>query len=339
MASTELHWHRVAGPDELPEGRVTTVAAGHKSVALDALRRRSSPRSTTTARTRAARSARARSRTACCAARGTATTTARSTATRRAVRRRGDDVPARDPRRRGLRRRRAEDAARAHRLRRDGRDDGQLGRAARLRHGRPLQPRPRRRAAPPGGGRASSTYIGIRHEGAAAFAASAYGKLTGRPAACLTIAGPGRHQPADRPVGREGRPRAGARAHRPGRRRRCSARAPSRRSTCAARSARSPRWSQTVLPEQPPRRARSTLACKHATARAATSRTWSSPTRCRRCPAPRTRRPARPTGRIADARDRARPRSRSARRVARLARRAAAGDHRRPRRALRHGRA
>jgi thiamine pyrophosphate-dependent acetolactate synthase large subunit-like protein/nitrite reductase/ring-hydroxylating ferredoxin subunit len=33
--------------------------------------------------------------------------------------------------------------------------------------------------------------IGIRHEGAAAFAASAYGKLTGRPAACLAIAGPG----------------------------------------------------------------------------------------------------------------------------------------------------
>ncbi|MFN3132583.1 thiamine pyrophosphate-dependent enzyme [Roseibium sp.] len=34
-------------------------------------------------------------------------------------------------------------------------------------------------------------YIGIRHEGAAAFAASAYGKLTGKPAGCLTIAGPG----------------------------------------------------------------------------------------------------------------------------------------------------
>src|SRR3954452_9117327 len=34
-------------------------------------------------------------------------------------------------------------------------------------------------------------FIGIRHEGAAAFAASAYAKLTGRPAACLTIAGPG----------------------------------------------------------------------------------------------------------------------------------------------------
>lgn len=35
------------------------------------------------------------------------------------------------------------------------------------------------------------TYIGIRHEGAAAFAAGAYGKLTGRPAACFAIAGPG----------------------------------------------------------------------------------------------------------------------------------------------------
>ncbi|MEL7262468.1 MAG: thiamine pyrophosphate-binding protein [Pseudomonadota bacterium] len=34
-------------------------------------------------------------------------------------------------------------------------------------------------------------YVGIRHEGAAAFAASAYGKLTGHPAGCLTIAGPG----------------------------------------------------------------------------------------------------------------------------------------------------
>jgi thiamine pyrophosphate-dependent acetolactate synthase large subunit-like protein/nitrite reductase/ring-hydroxylating ferredoxin subunit/CDGSH-type Zn-finger protein len=34
-------------------------------------------------------------------------------------------------------------------------------------------------------------YIGIRHEGAAAFAASGYAKLTGRPAACMSIAGPG----------------------------------------------------------------------------------------------------------------------------------------------------
>jgi RNA polymerase sigma-70 factor (ECF subfamily) len=39
--------------------------------------------------------------------------------------------------------------------------------------------------------RGELTYIGIRHEGAAAFAASAYGKLSGRPAACFAIAGPG----------------------------------------------------------------------------------------------------------------------------------------------------
>jgi len=34
-------------------------------------------------------------------------------------------------------------------------------------------------------------FIGVRHEGAASFAASAYGKLTGKPAACFAIAGPG----------------------------------------------------------------------------------------------------------------------------------------------------
>ena len=40
-----------------------------------------------------------------------------------------------------------------------------------------------------GDGRIS--YYAIRHEGAASFAASGYGKLTGRPAGCLSIAGPG----------------------------------------------------------------------------------------------------------------------------------------------------
>ncbi len=34
-------------------------------------------------------------------------------------------------------------------------------------------------------------FFGIRHEGAAAFAADAFGKLTGRPGACFAIAGPG----------------------------------------------------------------------------------------------------------------------------------------------------
>ncbi|MGB7860633.1 MAG: thiamine pyrophosphate-binding protein, partial [Acidimicrobiia bacterium] len=39
--------------------------------------------------------------------------------------------------------------------------------------------------------RGDLTFIGIRHEGAAAFAASAFGKLTGGLAACFGIAGPG----------------------------------------------------------------------------------------------------------------------------------------------------
>lgn len=40
-------------------------------------------------------------------------------------------------------------------------------------------------------GRGDLRFFGVRHEGAAAFAASAYGKLTGRPGACFGIAGPG----------------------------------------------------------------------------------------------------------------------------------------------------
>jgi pyruvate oxidase len=39
--------------------------------------------------------------------------------------------------------------------------------------------------------RGDLTFIGVRHEGAAAFAASAYGKLTGGVAGCFGIAGPG----------------------------------------------------------------------------------------------------------------------------------------------------
>ncbi|MEM6274159.1 MAG: thiamine pyrophosphate-binding protein [Myxococcota bacterium] len=39
--------------------------------------------------------------------------------------------------------------------------------------------------------RGDMRYVAIRHEGAASFACSAYGKLTGRPIACLSIAGPG----------------------------------------------------------------------------------------------------------------------------------------------------
>ena len=34
MASTSTEWFKVAALDELPEGRVKTVVAGHKSIAL-----------------------------------------------------------------------------------------------------------------------------------------------------------------------------------------------------------------------------------------------------------------------------------------------------------------
>ena len=93
------------------------------------------------------------------------------------------------------------------------------------------------------------TFIGIRHEGAAAFAASAYGKLTGRPAACFGIAGPGLDQPAHRALRRQGRPRAGARDLRPGavegaRPRRVPGRRPHRRVRATW-----PTYSKTVLPD------------------------------------------------------------------------------------------
>ena len=39
--------------------------------------------------------------------------------------------------------------------------------------------------------RGTLRFIGVRHEGAAAFACSGYAKVCGRPAACLSIAGPG----------------------------------------------------------------------------------------------------------------------------------------------------
>jgi len=78
--------------------------------------------------------------------------------------------------------------------------------------------------------RGDLTFIGIRHEGAAAFAASAYGKLTGRPAACFAIAGLGSTNlltastTPNSTVPRSSRSRARSRQ-------RCAAAAPSRTST------------------------------------------------------------------------------------------------------------
>jgi pyruvate oxidase len=77
-----------------------------------------------------------------------------------------------------------------HGVGRNGRDDGELRRWRRLRHGRPFQPRTGRRHA---GRRGARRYPLLGHppRGSGLLAASAYGKLTGRPAACFAIAGPG----------------------------------------------------------------------------------------------------------------------------------------------------
>ena len=60
------------------------------------------------------------------------------------------------------------------------------------------------------------TYVGIRHEGAASFACSGYAKLSGKPAACLSIAGPGATNLFNGPLGRKSRPSPGYRLHRSG---------------------------------------------------------------------------------------------------------------------------
>ena len=180
------------------------------------------------------------------------------------------------------------------------------------------------------------TYIGIRHEGAAAFAASAYGKLTGRPAACLTIAGPGRHQPAHRAVGREGRPRAGARAHRPGRHAGARpGRVPGGR-PARPRSARSPPGARPVLRDSNPVELMN-LACKNALLRRDVAHLI-FPDEVQTLPAPEGAAAGGPDGPRVAARRSRRPRSRSTTRCELLARREAAGDHRRPRRALPHAR-
>ena len=198
----------------------------------------SSPRSTTTAPTRAARSARARSRTGCCAAPGTATTTARSTAARPGSTTRRPPIRSRSATARSTSASQAEPHVATvsdlmaetmvnwgveHVFGMVGHSN--LGLADALR---------RQEEA------GKLTYIGIRHEGAAAFAASRLRQAHRPPGGLPDDRRARRDEPADRAVGRQGRPRAGARAHRPGQHAGARARARSRRSTCPARSARSP---------------------------------------------------------------------------------------------------
>ena len=189
---TDGAWHPVSAVGRARRGPRAQRRGRRPLARADAVRRPRSARWRTTARTRAARSARARSRRACCAARGTATTTTRSPGGRRAasatpspayaVEERADGVYVELPE--PVQRRRAPSPTCSSR-----RSSPSASPMSSAWSGTPTSASPTRCAGPRSA--ASSRYIGIRHEGAAAFAASAYGKLTGRPAACFAIAGPG----------------------------------------------------------------------------------------------------------------------------------------------------
>ena len=212
-ARMSVQWHRVLAADELPDGRVTTVAAGHKSVALvhydgqfsaldNHCPHQGGPLGEGSIENGLLR---------CpwhgfdyCPLDGTSPGFDDEATTYPLEIRDGEvfvGVAGRD--------------ARRDRHRPDGRDDGQLGRRARLRHGRALQPRPRRRAAPPGGGRAAHLH---RHppRGRRGVRRVRLRQAHRPPRRLPDDRRPRRHQPAHRAVGREGRPRAGPRAHRPG---------------------------------------------------------------------------------------------------------------------------
>ena len=146
-------WYKVAELDELPDGRVKTVHRRPPQPRPHPRRRRlRRARQPLPAPGRPARRGLDREgHAALPVARLRLRPAHRHTAAR--LLRRPGVLPARGARRRRLRRDRRRAAARAHRLRRHGRDDGRVGRHPRLRHGRPLEPRVRRRHAPPGGGR------------------------------------------------------------------------------------------------------------------------------------------------------------------------------------------
>ena len=288
-------------------------------------------RSTTTARTRAARSARARSRTGCCAARGTATTTTRSPGSRPPG---FADAPAAYP----------VEVRDGRRLRRSCRDGAERARTVsdvmvetlvawgvdtRLRHGRALQPRVRRRAAPRRGAR--------RAHATSASATRARRRSRPRP----TASSPAGRRPASPSPGPgstnlltglyDAKARPARRCSRsPARcRRRCSAAARSRTSTSSA-----------VFRDVAVSTATVHAGSDHAELAAA--RGQARARRPRRRPPRAPRRGAGAARRDAPAARAGRPPRRPAHRAARtrstprcdlLARRPPAGDHRRARRA------
>ena len=146
-------WFRVADVDDLPPGRVRTVAAGRRSVVLTrvgddygALDNRcphqGGPLGEGSIEKGWLR----------CPWHGYDYDPLTGTPPP-GLHRRAGALPGRGARRRRLRRGPRRGGARPHRLGRDGRDHGGVGRDPRVRHGRPLQPRVRRRHASAGGGR------------------------------------------------------------------------------------------------------------------------------------------------------------------------------------------
>ena len=210
-----LVWHRVASVDDLADGRVMTVTAGRTSLALTHFNGKWGALDNHCPH-QGGPLGEGSIEKGCCGARGTATTTTRSPARHR---------PASPTRRRCIRSRCAAptcssgcrprcDRARTvsdlmvdtmiewgvtHVFGMVGHSNLGFADAMRIAEVR-----------------GDLTFIGIRHEGAAAFAASAYGKLTGRLGRVLRDRGPRLDQPAHRFVRRQGRPFAGARVERPG---------------------------------------------------------------------------------------------------------------------------
>ena len=122
---------------------------------------------------------------------------------------RGDGVRRRGARGRRVRRAAGARAAWPYRRRRGGRDAGGPRRRHRVRHGRPLQPRPRRRDAPGRGARRAEVR---RHppRGCRVVRRQRLREAHRSPGRMLRHRRPGLDEPADRPVRRQARRRAGA---------------------------------------------------------------------------------------------------------------------------------
>ena len=241
-------WYKVAEPDDLEEGRVRTAVAGPRTIALTRCEAGTGP-STTTVRIRADPWVRGPSRTACCGVRGTATTTTRS----RAVLPRASATPRRRSPWRSARTASTSpsrrDAPRADGFGPDGGDHGRLGHHPRVRHGRPLQSRLRRRHAPcRGPGRPDLCRHPARRCGVVR-------RLRLREAD-RSSGGVFRHrrsrvdQPLDRALRRQGGPGADPGGVRPGALQGAGGGAPSRISTCPGRSAT---WPTSGRPSCPTR--------------------------------------------------------------------------------------